>query len=752
MVRQRPVLSGGLRAVLDRHAQASQFEHEAWAEAMLRLANVNAGPGALLAAFRVCALIPARPGALARSAAALAAATDVCRAAGAHAVRAVLDARADLAQRFTALPDGDEAAWWRGMVRIAREAPTCIDAAAGTSGRIVATCGTGNFEAFVAAGLRAVADPARRLAFFALEDPEARRVLDRLSGQITFSTMQRRLSAYAAALWGQAPPMREAAVVGEGSPERRTTISSGIVRVPDVFRTVPPGRVPALYRATVAHATAHLALGEPRFDPAKLKPVQIVLVGLIEDARIEALAMRRFPGLFHLWAPFHTAEPSTLKTVPILLERLARALFDPAYEDHDGLVSKGRTLFRAEADLSDPGLSRRIGSLLGNDIGQMRIQFNAKLHVVDPVYRDDNLGLWTLPPPPPDAAVEQLDLAVESARIERETTPDGETPDRNDPEPELDDSLGLARAVKPDDRGVVVAHYSEWDAGAGLERPDWTTIREVEPTPASTHALDAALARDPGLRMRVERLVRAARVGRPTRLRRQPDGLDLDLDAAIDAAKALRTGEIPDERIHERKVMRTRDLAVLVLIDVSESTRDLVPAAGVSIIDIEKCAVAVLAEAMDALGDMCALRAFSSDGREDVRVTRVKDFDQRFDQVARARLSGLQPQLSTRIGAALRHAGAELDPRAATRRIVIALTDGAPSDIDVPNPTDLVDDARRAVLSLRSRGIDVFGITLDPSDQGSGADVFGRTNHMPVRRIEDLPSRLSELYFRVARR
>jgi hypothetical protein len=35
---------------------------------------------------------------------------------------------------------------------------------------------------------------------------------------------------------------------------------------------------------------------------------------------------------------------------------------------------------------------------------------------------------------------------------------------------------------------------------------------------------------------------------------------------------------------------------------------------------------------------------------------------------------------------------------------------------------------------------------------GSGALVFGRGQHMPVRRLEDLPMRLAALYFRLARR
>jgi len=46
----------------------------------------------------------------------------------------------------------------------------------------------------------------------------------------------------------------------------------------------------------------------------------------------------------------------------------------------------------------------------------------------------------------------------------------------------------------------------------------------------------------------------------------------------------------------------------------------------------------------------------------------------------------------------------------------------------------------------------VFGVTLDPSGLGSGAAMFGRSHTMPVRRLEDLPTRLAELYFRLARR
>ena len=76
--------------------------------------------------------------------------------------------------------------------------------------------------------------------------------------------------------------------------------------------------------------------------------------------------------------------------------------------------------------LEDPAISREIGMLLGNDLGQMRVQFNAKTYVVEPVYRDDGLGLWDFGEDAPSSG-EALDLAVDAARVEQRDDPD---PDR----------------------------------------------------------------------------------------------------------------------------------------------------------------------------------------------------------------------------------------------------------------------------------------------------------------------------------
>jgi nitric oxide reductase activation protein len=305
--------------------------------------------------------------------------------------------------------------------------------------------------------------------------------------------------------------------------------------------------------------------------------------------------------------------------------------------------------------------------------------------------------------------------------------------------------------VAPDRRGVVIARYPEWDRAHGIERAEWTVVRERAAAMGDPRLIEEALDRADVLRNRIGRLVRGVKIGRSIRLNRQHEGHDLDIDAVLDAGIALRTGREPDPRVFRSSTSMHRDLSALLLIDISESTRDRL-ASGATVLDVEQLAVAVLAEAMGKLGDPFGLLAFASDGREDVEMTTVKSFDERYDRTCMARLAGLRPGLSTRLGAALRHAGHVIGDTLSGRKLVIVLTDGEPSDIDVADPLDLVDDARRAALGLHTAGIDAYGVVLGQAGIQAASRIFGRGKTMIVHRVEDLPNRLSELYFRLARR
>jgi nitric oxide reductase NorD protein len=748
LMRQRDALRPLFRSTWDHLAARFETDElEGWASGVLALADVNAGPSCLVAFWEISRNQPTDDGVAPLIAAAHTAA-NVCRHAGAQATAATIVAAA-IAQRM--LGTGPALArWWRTMDDLSQRAPESVEAAALRMGEILSAGNIHAFESFVAAGLKlAAGDRRKRLSFFTLQDELARRLVARAVDGIGFAETERQTKAFVTALWGR-PPLLRSFPAGSGqAPQRRSGLAGPLIRLPDIYRGVQGDAAYALYRAAAAHAQAHLKFGGPRFPVGQLKPLQTALVTLIEDARIETLAMRALPGLRKLWSPYHVAVPAGVATAPTLLARLSRALFDVSYDDDDGFVAKGRVMFEARlARLEDPAISREIGMLLGNDLGQMRVQFNARTYVVEPVYRDDGLGLWDFGDNAASSG-ETLDLTVDAARVEQRDDPDPSSlrPDQTEDE----NQIGHARPVAPDQRGVVIAKYPEWDRAHGVERPDWTTVREVHAQAGDPRLVEAALDRADVLRNRIRQLVRGVRVGRTIRLKRQLDGHDLDVDAMLDAGIALRMRMEPDPRVFRTTSSRHRDLAVLLLLDISESTRDRL-ASGATILDVERLAVAVLAEAMSALADPFSLLAFASDGRDDVEMTTVKRFDEPYDRACVGRLAALSSGLSTRLGTALRHAGELISHARSFRKLVIVLTDGEPSDIDVADPLDLVEDARRAAVGLRARGIDGFGVVLGSGAMNSAVRIFGRGNTMLVPRVEDLPVRLSELYFRLARR
>jgi nitric oxide reductase activation protein len=54
----------------------------------------------------------------------------------------------------------------------------------------------------------------------------------------------------------------------------------------------------------------------------------------------------------------------------------------------------------------------------------------------------------------------------------------------------------------------------------------------------------------------------------------------VSLQVQIDAMIAIRMGEHPNPRITMRNVLNTRDLSVVVLLDLSESTNEIIDAVG----------------------------------------------------------------------------------------------------------------------------------------------------------------------------
>ncbi|MER8461836.1 nitric oxide reductase activation protein NorD [Mesorhizobium sp. M1396] len=293
------------------------------------------------------------------------------------------------------------------------------------------------------------------------------------------------------------------------------------------------------------------------------------------------------------------------------------------------------------------------------------------------------------------------------------------------------------------DRTLLTAErtYPEWDFRSGTYLPDHCRVLAGPASRfGSTEALNAETRR------LIRRVRRQFEVLRPRRemLRAQLDGADLDLDAVVRARGDLAAGGQGSDRIHLMSRPQTHDLAVTILVDVSLSTDAWFDDRRV--LDVEKEALLVLANGLAACGDNHSILTFTSRRRDWVRIEAVKAFDEPMSSLVEARIAALKPGYYTRIGAAVRHASAELARQPNHKKLLLVLTDGKPNDIDHYEGRFALEDSRRAVVEARGSGLGVFGVTVDREARSYVPALFGQNGYAVVGNIAKLPAALPAIY------
>lgn len=281
--------------------------------------------------------------------------------------------------------------------------------------------------------------------------------------------------------------------------------------------------------------------------------------------------------------------------------------------------------------------------------------------------------------------------------------------------------------------------YPEWDVDRRRYRPDWCTVRERDPRPRDL----APLPLPNGLALRRP----LARLGTGfEHTHRRPQGDDVDIDAAVEARVAALTGAPATEAVYVENLRRRRDLAVLILLDVSGSVAEPGPA-GRTVHEHQRAAAASLMVALHDLGDRVALQAFNSHGRTAVHVTRVKGFDDPLDGRVARRLGGLVPGGYTRLGAAIRHGTAILEETAGTsQRLVLVLSDGFAYDHGYEGRYGEA-DARRALTEARRRGLGCLCLSIGAGSAPAALRrVFGTAAHAAVPTGDGLADLVGPLF------
>jgi nitric oxide reductase NorD protein len=288
--------------------------------------------------------------------------------------------------------------------------------------------------------------------------------------------------------------------------------------------------------------------------------------------------------------------------------------------------------------------------------------------------------------------------------------------------------------------------YPEWDYRRQRYRQDWSVVRE-SPQPTDSGAfVEGVLTERHGLIKEVRRKFEML-TPETNRVSRQADGDQIDIDAAVEAVVDMEAGHQPGEKLYTSYKRTERDLSVLFLVDLSMSTDAWINDRRV--IDHEKEALVVLAEALERLRDRYAIHGFSGKTRKGCRFFNIKGFGEEYGPKAKARIGGLVPQQYTRMGPAIRHATEILKKQPSKVKLLFLISDGKPNDIDAYEGRYGVEDSRKAIKEAEGCGVVPFCLTVDNAAHEYLAHIFGKGNHAVLSGVERLVKKLPELYARI---
>jgi nitric oxide reductase activation protein len=263
--------------------------------------------------------------------------------------------------------------------------------------------------------------------------------------------------------------------------------------------------------------------------------------------------------------------------------------------------------------------------------------------------------------------------------------------------------------------------------------------------------------------------------------RRLQDGEDIDIDDVIETMIDIKSGSSPNEKMYWRRNKVHRDVAVVFLLDTSASTAEAIddsksnsdqwnaPEDPVEymlwlrsrrgegtkrtykrIIDLEKEALILLINAIEAIGDTYGIYGFSGYGRENVEFYTIKDVDELFSDKVKRRIDRIAPLHATRMGPAIRHSTSKLESIDARTKLLFMISDGRPQDRGYSREgvekEYAVHDTRMALDEAKNKGINTFCLTVDRNGHDYLKSMMSDMGYEVLDDIYTLPHRLLYLY------
>lgn len=300
------------------------------------------------------------------------------------------------------------------------------------------------------------------------------------------------------------------------------------------------------------------------------------------------------------------------------------------------------------------------------------------------------------------------------------------------------------------DSAVPVFWHDEWDSNLNDYLPGYVRVIDRTLDGIKGDFYNKTLLNYHGLVKKIRYAFDLLKPEGLVRLRQWIEGDEFDYRALLDYAMDKKAGKIPSDRLYIKHIKKNRDVAVLLLVDISRSTSNKVFNANMTVLDVEKEAIVLFCEALKVVGDDFSIAGFSGTSRLNVDYFRIKDFDENVDCTVKERINAISSQRTTRMGGAIRHATGQLEKKSSKVRILIIIGDGFPNDIDYKHGYAIA-DTRKALFEARSKNIYTHAITVNLAGDSRLDDLYGHVHHNMISDVRQLPDKLLQIYGHLTR-
>ncbi|WP_188050213.1 nitric oxide reductase activation protein NorD [Flavobacterium sp. GP15] len=306
------------------------------------------------------------------------------------------------------------------------------------------------------------------------------------------------------------------------------------------------------------------------------------------------------------------------------------------------------------------------------------------------------------------------------------------------------ENTSISESAEIDAKGFHLT-YSEWDFSKRIYKENFCKVYPKSQQKTDNDYYKKTISKNASTLIGLRKMLSNVN-NRMQQQKRQLQGDEFDIDAITDLYVDVHSKRTPSENVYISNRKKDKDLSILILLDISLSSDGY--AAGNRVIDVEKEVSILFGEILNEFNIDFSIDSFYSKTRNFSTYLTVKDFDENWN-VAKNKIGAVEPSGYTRIGAALRHAGARLDTRNTKNKWVILISDGKPNDYDKYEGKYGINDVKQALRELNQRNINSYALAIEAQAKYYLPQMFGQNHYQILTTPVELLQSLVKLYEKI---